>query len=61
MKWRNLLMPKELVRDDATATPTNARFIVEPLDQRIYLGHQLWSGLCHVSSLVRSPILPLLD
>ncbi|HXS09230.1 MAG TPA: DNA-directed RNA polymerase subunit alpha, partial [Candidatus Krumholzibacteria bacterium] len=33
MKWRNLLMPKELVRDDATATPTNARFIVEPLER----------------------------
>ncbi|HKW14323.1 MAG TPA: DNA-directed RNA polymerase subunit alpha [Candidatus Krumholzibacteria bacterium] len=33
MKWRNLLMPKEVVRDDATATPTNARFIVEPLER----------------------------
>ena len=33
MKWRNLLMPKEVVRDDTTATPTNARFIVEPLER----------------------------
>lgn len=33
MKWRNLLMPKEIVRDDATATLTNARFIVEPLER----------------------------
>ena len=33
MKWRNLLMPKEVVRDDATATATNARFIVEPLER----------------------------
>jgi DNA-directed RNA polymerase subunit alpha len=33
MKWRNLLMPKEILRDDATATPTNARFIVEPLER----------------------------
>jgi DNA-directed RNA polymerase subunit alpha len=33
MKWRNLLMPKEVVRDDSTATMTNARFIVEPLER----------------------------
>ena len=33
MKWRNLLMPKEIVRDDATATDTVARFIVEPLER----------------------------
>lgn len=33
MKWRNLLMPKEIVRDDATATLTNARFFVEPLER----------------------------
>ncbi len=33
MKWRNLLMPKEITRDDATATDTNARFIVEPLER----------------------------
>jgi DNA-directed RNA polymerase subunit alpha len=33
MKWRNLLMPKEVVRDTATATPTSARFIVEPLER----------------------------
>lgn len=33
MKWRNLLMPKEILRDDATATPTVARFVVEPLER----------------------------
>jgi DNA-directed RNA polymerase subunit alpha len=26
-------MPKDIVRDDATATPTNARFFVEPLER----------------------------
>jgi DNA-directed RNA polymerase subunit alpha len=33
MKWRNLLMPKEIVRDTATATQTSARFVVEPLER----------------------------
>lgn len=33
MKWRNLLMPKEITRDDATATPTSARFAIEPLER----------------------------
>lgn len=33
MKWRNLLMPKEITRDESTATPTTARFIVEPLER----------------------------
>jgi len=33
MKWRNLLMPKEVVRDTATATDTNGRFVVEPLER----------------------------
>lgn len=33
MKWRNLLMPKEILRDEATATPTVARFVVEPLER----------------------------
>ena len=33
MKWRNLLMPKEILRDDATATDTSARFVVEPLER----------------------------
>lgn len=32
MKWRNLLMPKEVVRDTA-ATATSARFVVEPLER----------------------------
>jgi len=33
MKWRNLLMPKEIVMDEAAATPTFARFTVEPLER----------------------------
>jgi len=33
MKWRNLLMPKEIIRDGATATDTTARFIIEPLER----------------------------
>jgi DNA-directed RNA polymerase subunit alpha len=33
MKWRNLLMPKEIVMDEATATPTFGRFTVEPLER----------------------------
>jgi DNA-directed RNA polymerase subunit alpha len=33
MKWRNLLMPKEILRDEATATESVSRFIVEPLER----------------------------
>ncbi|HEX5132846.1 MAG TPA: DNA-directed RNA polymerase subunit alpha [Candidatus Krumholzibacteria bacterium] len=33
MKWRNLLMPKEILRDEATATDKSARFVVEPLER----------------------------
>lgn len=33
MKWRSLLMPKEIVRDAAASTDTSARFIVEPLER----------------------------
>lgn len=33
MKWRNLLMPKEIVMDETTATPTYASFTVEPLER----------------------------
>lgn len=33
MKWRNLLMPKEIARDEAAATPTTAKFVVEPLER----------------------------
>jgi len=33
MKWRNLLMPKEIVKDPAVATPTVGRFVVEPLER----------------------------
>ncbi len=33
MKWRNLLMPKEIVADDTAATPTFGRFRIEPLER----------------------------
>jgi len=33
MKWRNLLMPKELMKDESTAGPTYASFRVEPLER----------------------------
>lgn len=33
MKWRNLLMPKELVKDESTAGPTYASFRIEPLER----------------------------
>ena len=33
MKWRNLLMPKEIVRDQQVMTPTTGRFIIEPLER----------------------------
>lgn len=33
MKWRNLLMPKEILRDHETATQTSARFVIEPLER----------------------------
>lgn len=33
MKWRNLLMPKEIVMDESTATATFSRFTVEPLER----------------------------
>lgn len=33
MKWRNLLMPKEIVMEESTATDTFSRFTVEPLER----------------------------
>ncbi len=33
MKWRNLLMPKEIVRDEQLTTPVTGRFVVEPLER----------------------------
>jgi DNA-directed RNA polymerase subunit alpha len=33
MKWRNLLMPKEIVADETVATPTFGRFRIEPLER----------------------------
>jgi DNA-directed RNA polymerase subunit alpha len=33
MKWRNLLMPKEIVRDQQVMTATTGRFVIEPLER----------------------------
>ncbi len=33
MKWRNLLMPKEIVRDDEVVVSTTGRFVIEPLER----------------------------
>lgn len=33
MKWRNLLMPKEIVADEAAMTPNFGRFKIEPLER----------------------------
>jgi DNA-directed RNA polymerase subunit alpha len=33
MKWRNLLMPKEIVREGDAADRVNGRFIIEPLER----------------------------
>ena len=33
MKWRNLLMPKEIAKDPQVMTPTTGRFIIEPLER----------------------------
>ncbi|MDD4858118.1 MAG: DNA-directed RNA polymerase subunit alpha [Candidatus Krumholzibacteria bacterium] len=33
MKWRNLLMPKEIVADESAQTPTFGRFKIEPLER----------------------------
>jgi len=33
MKWRNLLMPKEITKDPQVLTPTTGRFIIEPLER----------------------------
>jgi DNA-directed RNA polymerase subunit alpha len=33
MKWRNLLMPKEITRDEESMTGTFGRFVVEPLER----------------------------
>jgi len=33
MKWRNLLMPKEIAKDPQVLTPTMGRFIIEPLER----------------------------
>jgi DNA-directed RNA polymerase subunit alpha len=33
MKWRNLLMPKEIVKDQQVTSPTAGRFVIEPLER----------------------------
>jgi DNA-directed RNA polymerase subunit alpha len=33
MKWRNLLMPKEIIREGDPESPMSGRFIIEPLER----------------------------
>ncbi|HMA75750.1 MAG TPA: hypothetical protein VKO43_00410, partial [Candidatus Krumholzibacteriaceae bacterium] len=33
MKWRNLLMPKEVEIDESVSTPTFGRFRIEPFER----------------------------
>lgn len=33
MKWRNLLMPKEIQMDESSSTPTYGKFMVEPFER----------------------------
>ncbi|UCH84030.1 MAG: DNA-directed RNA polymerase subunit alpha [Candidatus Latescibacterota bacterium] len=33
MKWRNLLMPKEIGRDEEIAAPSQGKFMIEPLER----------------------------
>jgi DNA-directed RNA polymerase subunit alpha len=43
MKWRNLLMPKEIVMEETTATDTFGRFFAEPLERG--LGHTIGNSI----------------
>ncbi len=43
MKWRNLLMPKEITKDAESTTATTCRFIMEPLERGF--GHTIGNGL----------------
>ncbi|MBI4720889.1 MAG: DNA-directed RNA polymerase subunit alpha [Chitinivibrionia bacterium] len=33
MKWRNLLMPKEIIRDEESMTTSYGKFVIEPLER----------------------------
>jgi DNA-directed RNA polymerase subunit alpha len=33
MKWRNLLMPKEIIRDDESLTTSYGKFVIDPLER----------------------------
>jgi len=33
MKWKNLVLPKEVVREETTATERYTRFVLEPLER----------------------------
>jgi len=33
MKWRNLLMPKEIGRDEGVTSPSTGKFMIEPLER----------------------------
>lgn len=43
MKWRNLLMPKEITKDAESVTATTCRFVMEPLERGF--GHTIGNGL----------------
>ncbi len=43
MKWRNLLMPKEIKKDADPATPMSARFVIEPLERGF--GHTIGNSV----------------
>lgn len=43
MKWRNLLMPKEITKDAESVTSTTGRFIMEPLERGF--GHTIGNSL----------------
>ncbi|MCX6830564.1 MAG: DNA-directed RNA polymerase subunit alpha, partial [candidate division Zixibacteria bacterium] len=33
MKWKNLVLPKEVVKDETNATERYTRFVLEPLER----------------------------
>ena len=33
MKWKNVLMPRAIELDSATASPSYGRFVIEPLER----------------------------
>jgi DNA-directed RNA polymerase subunit alpha len=43
MKWRNLLMPREILKDQQVTTSTMGRFVIEPLERGF--GHTIGNAL----------------